>query len=76
VRIAVAETREADAGEPFFRAGARVGFRRAGDLQPDRDVLERGLPGKQRLGLEQVTGQPVEAGQALAEAGCGATWSN
>ena len=56
VRIAVAEAREADAGEPFLGARARIGFRRAGDLQPDRDVLQRGLPGKQRLGLEQVAG--------------------
>jgi hypothetical protein len=49
------------------RAPARVRLGRAGDLQSDRDVLERGFPWEQRVGLEQVAGLPIEAGQVLAE---------
>ena len=41
--------------------------RRARDLEADGDVVDRGLPGKQRVGLEQIAGIPVEAGQRLAE---------
>ena len=39
----------------------------AGGLETDRDVLERGLPGKQRLGLKQIAGLPVEAGERRTE---------
>ena len=41
--------------------------RRAGDLEPDRDIVDRGLPGKQRIGLKQIAGLPVEAGQRRIE---------
>jgi hypothetical protein len=41
--------------------------RRALDLQPDGDVVDRGLPRKQRIALKQVTGVPVEPGQRLVE---------
>ena len=41
--------------------------RRARRLQPDGDVFQRGLPGKQRVGLEQVAGLPVERGKRRAE---------
>ena len=44
------------------RALRRAG---AGGLQPDRDVLQRGLPGKQRLGLKQVAGLAIEPGERL-----------
>ena len=52
VRIARSKTLQADAGKPGFGADARLPCRRAGDLEADRDVLERGLPGEQRLGLK------------------------
>ena len=65
MRIARAELAQADAGEPRLRAFARLRLAGAGGLQSDGDVLERGLPGKQRLGLEQVAGLPVEPRQRL-----------
>ncbi len=67
MRIAIAERPEPDRGEPALRALQRVRARRALDLQPDGDVVDGGLPGKQRIGLEQVTGLPVEASQGLVE---------
>ena len=45
----------------------RLGLRGPGDLEADRNVVDRGLPGEQRLGLKQVAGLPVEAGQSGAE---------
>ena len=36
-------------------------------LEPDRDIVERGLPGKQRVGLKQIAGLAVEAGERRAE---------
>ena len=50
-----------------LRAPARLVARRADGLKPDRDILQRGLPGKQRIGLEQVAGLAVEAGEPRAE---------
>ncbi len=38
-----------------------------GDLQADGDIVERGLPGEQRVGLEQVAGLPVQPGERPAE---------
>jgi hypothetical protein len=38
-----------------------------GGLDADGDILQRGLPGKQRVGLEQVAGQAVEVREARAE---------
>jgi len=67
VRIARAELGEADAAEPGPRALARQRAADAGGFEPDRDVLQRRLPGKQRLRLEQVTGLTVEPGERRAE---------
>src|SRR5262245_47246187 len=67
VRIARAELGEADAGKPGPRALARERAGDAGGLEPDRHVLQRRLPRKQRLRLEQVTGLAVEAGERRAE---------
>ena len=68
VRIALAERAEPDAGRASpARARAPRARGVPGGLQPDRDVLQRGLPGKQRLGLEQVAGLPVEPGERRAE---------
>ena len=67
VRIAIAEAAETDRGEPALRALQRLVARRALDLEPDRDIVDRGLPGKQRIGLEQIAGLPVEAGERAVE---------
>jgi hypothetical protein len=45
--------------KPFARAGTRIGARDARGLKPDGDVLKRCLPGKQRIGLEQVAGGTI-----------------
>src|SRR5436853_70289 len=42
-------------------------MRAAGCLEADGDVFQRGLPGKQRLGLEQVAGLPVQASEHCTE---------
>ena len=52
--------------QPCARSSA-CAARRARDLEADRDIVDRGLPGKQRVGLEQIAGIPVEAGQRLVE---------
>jgi hypothetical protein len=49
------------------RARLCLGRRRAGRLETDRDIVERGLPRKQRVGLEEIAGLPVEAGQSRAK---------
>ena len=67
VRIAAGEGAEADRGQPALRPFQRLSARRALDLQPDGDVVDRGLPGKQRIGLKQVAGVPVKAHQRLVE---------
>src|SRR5438270_7098473 len=67
MRVAVAEAADADAREPLLRAFARFGFQCAGDLQADRNIFRRGLPRKQRLGLKQVAGLPIETGERTAE---------
>src|SRR6478752_7820776 len=41
--------------------------RHARYLQADGDIVERGLPGKQCVGLKQVAGLPVQAGQRRTE---------
>src|SRR6202035_5296802 len=61
MRIAIAERAEPDRGEPALGALQRLRPRRALDLQPNGDVVDRGLPRKQRVGLKQITGLPVEA---------------
>jgi len=63
VRIAIAERAQTDRGEPALRALQRLRPRRALDLQADGDVVDRGFPGKQRVGLKQIAGLPVEAVQ-------------
>jgi hypothetical protein len=45
----------------------RLLTRRALDLEPDRDIVDSGLPGKQRIGLEEITGIPVQACKRLVE---------
>ena len=74
VRIAVGEGAETDAREPLLRAGAGFLARCAGGLEPDRHVVDRGLPGEQRISLEQITGLAVERGERRAKdvhAACG-----
>src|SRR5450432_896442 len=61
MRIAIAERPETDRGEPALRTLQRLRARRALDIEPNGDVVDCGLPGKQRIGLKQVTGLPVEA---------------
>ena len=67
VRIAVGERAEADGREPALRALQRLLARRALDVEADGDIVDRGLPGKQRIGLKQIAGIPVQAGQRLTE---------
>src|SRR3954454_9738279 len=67
VRVAGAECSQADGGQPGLRALKRLGARRTLDLQPDGDVVDRSLPGKQRVGLKQVAGVAIEAGQRRVE---------
>ena len=67
VRITVAEAAQADARQPLHGALARLRLGGAGGLEPDRDILERGLPREQRFGLEQVAGLPVQPAQRRAE---------
>src|SRR5438093_4469432 len=55
VRIALREAGKANAYEPRLCPLARVALRHAGGLEPDRHVLDCGLPGKQRIGLEQIS---------------------
>ena len=67
VRIAVAERAQAHARQPGLRPRTRIARRHAGRFQSDGDVLQRRLPGKQRVGLEQVAGLAVERGKRAAE---------
>ena len=57
MRIAVGEGAEADAREPFRRAGAGFGRRRAGGSSPIATLSIAVFHGKQRIRLEQVTGR-------------------
>ncbi len=66
VRVAPGEGGKADAGKPAPRLLLRFGRGRAGDLQPDGDVLQRRLPREQRLGLEEIAGLAVQPGERLA----------
>ena len=67
MRIAVAERAETHRRQPALRALQRLLARRALDLESDGDIVDRGLPGEQRIGLEQIAGVPIEPGQRLAE---------
>jgi hypothetical protein len=67
VRIAFAEVGQAHAGEPVLRAPACLVAAYAGSLEPDRNILERGLPWKQRVGLEKIAGLAVEPGEPRTE---------
>ncbi|GCC44490.1 hypothetical protein chiPu_0028770, partial [Chiloscyllium punctatum] len=67
MRIAASEGAEPDRGQPLLRARQRISARRTADLEPDRDIVDRGLPRKQRVGLEQVAGVTVQAVQRLVE---------
>src|SRR5207237_1021346 len=67
VRVAAPEFAKADAYQPILRPCARLSDWNADDFKADGDVLERGLPWKQRLGLEQVTGLAIEAAEPCAE---------
>ena len=66
VRIAIAETREANASQPFLGARVGLGPRHACEEETGGDVLARAPPGHQRVGLEHVTRAPVETREALA----------
>jgi hypothetical protein len=67
MRIAVGKSAEANGSEPTLRALQRLRPRRTLYFGADGDVVDRGLPGKQRIGLEQIAGIPVQAGQRLTE---------
>jgi hypothetical protein len=67
MRIATTERPEADRGQPGLRAFQRLGARRARYLETKGDIVDRGLPGKQRVGLKQIAGVAVEAGQRCIE---------
>ena len=64
--IAVGEGAQADLAQPIGRLLARFRRARSVDLQRDGDVLRRGLPRHQRIGLEEVAGLPVDARQTAA----------
>ena len=52
------------------RSGSRFQARRARyalDLEADRDIVERGLPGKQRVGLKQIAGFRVQSAKRPVE---------
>ena len=67
VRITVGERAEADGSEPALRALQRLLARRALDVEANGDIVDRGLPGKQRIGLKQIAGIPVQPRQRLTE---------
>ncbi len=67
VRIAVAERTETDRGQPALRPLQCHRARRALDFEADGHIVDRGFPGKQRVGLKQIAGVPVEADQRLVE---------
>src|SRR6059058_4610430 len=46
-----------------LRAFQRLRTRHARYLQANADIVDRGLPGKQRIGLKQIAGFAVEAGK-------------
>src|SRR5581483_3661171 len=66
MRVAVGESAEPDRTEPILRAPERLGARRTCDLEPDRDIVDGGLPRKQRIGLEEIAGIAVEVGERAA----------
>ena len=61
MRVAVRKGAQPDLGEKALRALQRLAARHAVDLQRNRDIVDRGLPGNQRIGREEITGLPVEA---------------
>ena len=67
MRIAVAERRKTHRREPGLRAFQRALARHARYLQANGDIVDRGLPGKQRIGLEEIAGITVQPGQWLVE---------
>ena len=67
VRITVGETAEADGAEPVLRALERLGTRRACDFETDCDIVDRSLPGEQRIGLEEIAGIAVDIRKRTAE---------
>ena len=67
VRVAVGEGGQAHPRQPRARPLARLRPPHAADLEPDRDVPERRLPGHERVRLEEVAGAAVDAGEMLAE---------
>jgi hypothetical protein len=60
VRITIAERPEAHRGKPALRAFKRVRAGRTLDFQADGNIVDRGLPRKQRIGLKQIAGLPVQ----------------
>jgi hypothetical protein len=54
VRVVALEALQAHAAHPLDRPLAGRGGRRAADRQRQRDVLDRGLPGQERVALEQI----------------------
>src|SRR5258708_21111860 len=67
MRIAIAESTETNRSQPVLGPLQRLLAWRALDLEPDRDVVDRGLPGEQRISLKQIAGITIEARQRLAE---------
>src|SRR5262249_4286626 len=66
-RIAVAEARKPDPREPRLRPRARLAAADASDLEPDGDVVQGALPGKQCVGLKQIAGLTVQPGERRTE---------
>src|SRR5215471_12117037 len=67
MRIAIRECGEPNTRQPFLRSSTSVGRRRAGCLEAYCDVLDRGLPGKECIGLKQIAGLAIQRRQRTAE---------
>ncbi len=67
MRIALAETAQADALQPLVGSLECLGALHAAEFEPRRNVGARGTPRHQRFGLEQVAGLWIEPGERRAE---------
>src|SRR6266508_563321 len=67
VRVPIAESRQPDAFDPRVRLVQCLAAVAAAKRQPELNVVEHGLPGKQRVLLKQVRRAAVDAGERLAE---------
>src|SRR5215475_7258930 len=67
MRIAIRECGEPNTRQPFLRSSTSVGRRRSGCLEAYCDVLDRGLPGKECVGLKQIAGLAIQRSQRMTE---------